>query len=137
MQQNIEQSTDVLKSIISPAMHEGDMMWPPRDPDTLTLMEKVSPHLSLFSEHSVNAPFKQILLYSLYVTQKMCCEYVMNCSTNALLMSFGRQPFRDSIIECTYKCEFAIFISRIQLRFKFALLVFLGNITPRTRRAAR
>ncbi|AQK94985.1 hypothetical protein ZEAMMB73_Zm00001d010799 [Zea mays] len=38
--QKIEQSTDVLKAIISPAMHEGDVKWPPRDPDTLKLMEK-------------------------------------------------------------------------------------------------
>jgi hypothetical protein len=105
MQQKIEQSTDVLKSIISPAMHEGDVTWPPRDLDTLKLMEKVNPHLSLFSAHSVNAPFKRILLYSLYVTQKMCCESVMNCSTNALLMSFGLRPFRDSFIECSFLCH--------------------------------
>ncbi|WVZ65657.1 hypothetical protein U9M48_014984 [Paspalum notatum var. saurae] len=38
--QKIEQSTDVLKAIISPAMHEGDVKWPPREPDTLKLMEK-------------------------------------------------------------------------------------------------
>ncbi|KAF8700974.1 hypothetical protein HU200_033865 [Digitaria exilis] len=38
--QKIEQSTDVLKAIISPAMHEGDVKWPPRDPDTIKLMEK-------------------------------------------------------------------------------------------------
>ncbi|KAK8460200.1 hypothetical protein SEVIR_2G295250v4 [Setaria viridis] len=38
--QKIEQSTDVLKEIISPAIHEGDVKWPPRDPDTLKLMEK-------------------------------------------------------------------------------------------------
>jgi hypothetical protein len=47
MQQKIEQSTDVLKEIISPAMHEGDVKWPPRDPDTLKLMEKVRPQLYL------------------------------------------------------------------------------------------
>ncbi|RLM84445.1 hypothetical protein C2845_PM04G21110 [Panicum miliaceum] len=38
--QKIEQSTDVLKAIISPAMHEGDVKWPPKEPDTLKLMEK-------------------------------------------------------------------------------------------------
>ncbi|XP_066397601.1 uncharacterized protein [Miscanthus floridulus] len=38
--QKIEQSTDVLKAIISPVMHEGDVQWPPRGPDTLKLMEK-------------------------------------------------------------------------------------------------
>ncbi|XP_062194227.1 uncharacterized protein LOC133897497 isoform X2 [Phragmites australis] len=43
--QKIEQSTDVLKAIISPAMHEGeDVKWPPRDPDTLKLMEKEISH---------------------------------------------------------------------------------------------
>jgi hypothetical protein len=45
MQQKIEQSTDVLKAIISPVMHEGDVQWPPRGPDTLKLMEKVWSHL--------------------------------------------------------------------------------------------
>jgi len=48
MQQKIEQSTDVLKAIISPVMHEGDVKWPPREPGTLKLMEKVRSHLSLF-----------------------------------------------------------------------------------------
>ncbi|XP_039796103.1 uncharacterized protein LOC120661345 isoform X2 [Panicum virgatum] len=38
--QKIEQSTDVLKAIISPVMHEGDVKWPPREPGTLKLMEK-------------------------------------------------------------------------------------------------
>ncbi|OQU89812.1 uncharacterized protein LOC110432812 isoform X2 [Sorghum bicolor] len=38
--QKIDQSTDVLKAIISPVMHEGDVQWPPRGPDTLKLMEK-------------------------------------------------------------------------------------------------
>ncbi|CAL5087192.1 unnamed protein product [Urochloa decumbens] len=38
--QKIEQSTDVLKAIISPVMHEGEVKWPPRDPDTVKLMEK-------------------------------------------------------------------------------------------------
>lgn len=47
MQQKIEQSTDVLKAILSPVMHEGDVKWPPRDPETVKLMEKVRPHLSL------------------------------------------------------------------------------------------
>ncbi|GJM99345.1 hypothetical protein PR202_ga16436 [Eleusine coracana subsp. coracana] len=43
--QKIEQSTDVLKLIISPAMREGeDVKWPPRDPDTLKLMEKEISH---------------------------------------------------------------------------------------------
>jgi len=45
MQQKIDQSTDVLKAIISPVMHEGDVQWPPRGPDTLKLMEKVWSHL--------------------------------------------------------------------------------------------
>ncbi|CAD6224111.1 unnamed protein product [Miscanthus lutarioriparius] len=42
--QKIEQSTDVLKAIISPVMHEGDVQWPPRGPDTLKLMEKEITH---------------------------------------------------------------------------------------------
>lgn len=38
--EKIEQSTDVLKAIISPVMQEGeDVMWPPRDPEALKLME--------------------------------------------------------------------------------------------------
>uniref|UniRef100_A0A452YJV5 Uncharacterized protein n=1 Tax=Aegilops tauschii subsp. strangulata TaxID=200361 RepID=A0A452YJV5_AEGTS len=40
-QEKIEQSTDVLKAIISPVMNEGeDAMWPPRNPEALILMEK-------------------------------------------------------------------------------------------------
>ena len=47
VQEKIEQSTDVLKAIISPVMQEGeDVMWPPRNPEALKLMEKVS--LGLF-----------------------------------------------------------------------------------------
>ncbi|CAN6218495.1 unnamed protein product, partial [Urochloa humidicola] len=42
--QKIEQSTDVLKAIITPVMHEGDVKWPPRDPDTVKLMEKEISH---------------------------------------------------------------------------------------------
>ncbi|KAM0861294.1 hypothetical protein ACQ4PT_016510 [Festuca glaucescens] len=39
--EKIEQSTDVLKAIISPVMQEGeDVMWPPRNPEALKLMEK-------------------------------------------------------------------------------------------------
>ncbi|KAM3402523.1 hypothetical protein ACQJBY_006414 [Aegilops geniculata] len=39
--EKIEQSTDVLKAIISPVMNEGeDAMWPPRNPEALKLMEK-------------------------------------------------------------------------------------------------
>uniref|UniRef100_A0A0D9XFZ3 Uncharacterized protein n=1 Tax=Leersia perrieri TaxID=77586 RepID=A0A0D9XFZ3_9ORYZ len=39
--EKIEQSTDVLKAIISPVMHEGeDATWPPRDPEALKLMEE-------------------------------------------------------------------------------------------------
>uniref|UniRef100_A0ACD5TJ60 Uncharacterized protein n=2 Tax=Avena sativa TaxID=4498 RepID=A0ACD5TJ60_AVESA len=39
--EKIEQSTDVLKAIISPVMHEGEeAMWPPRNPEALELMEK-------------------------------------------------------------------------------------------------
>lgn len=39
--EKIEQSTDVLKAIISPVMQEGeDVMWPPRNPEALRLMEK-------------------------------------------------------------------------------------------------
>lgn len=42
VQEKIEQSTDVLKAIISPVMNEGeDAMWPPRNPEALKLMEKV------------------------------------------------------------------------------------------------
>ena len=65
MQQKIEQSTDVLKAIISPVMHEGDVKWPPREPGTLKLMEKVRPHLSAIT---------YILSWSLYVicNKKKC-----------------------------------------------------------------
>lgn len=38
--EKIEQSTDVLKAIISPVMNEEDGMWPPRNPEALKLMEK-------------------------------------------------------------------------------------------------
>ncbi|KAM0915537.1 hypothetical protein ACQ4PT_010796 [Festuca glaucescens] len=39
--EKIEQSTDVLKAIISPVMQEGEeVMWPPRNPEALKLMEK-------------------------------------------------------------------------------------------------
>ncbi|KAG8057529.1 hypothetical protein GUJ93_ZPchr0002g25405 [Zizania palustris] len=39
--EKIEQSTDVLKAIISPVMHEGEeAKWPPSDPVALKLMEK-------------------------------------------------------------------------------------------------
>ena len=70
MQQKIEQSTDVLKAIISPVMHEGDVKWPPREPGTLKLMEKVRPHLSAIT---------YILSWYLYVicNKKMHCENVV------------------------------------------------------------
>jgi hypothetical protein len=48
VQQKIEQSTDVLKAIISPVMHERGVQLPPRDLDTIKLMEKVKTHLPNF-----------------------------------------------------------------------------------------
>lgn len=42
MQEKIEFSTDVLKEIIKPALDEvEEIHWPPREPETLKLMEKV------------------------------------------------------------------------------------------------
>lgn len=39
--EKIEQSTDVLKAIISPVMREGEeVKWPPKDPEVLELMDK-------------------------------------------------------------------------------------------------
>ncbi|KAE9448259.1 hypothetical protein C3L33_19827, partial [Rhododendron williamsianum] len=41
MQEKIEYSTDVLKEIIKPALDEvEEIPWPPRDPETLKLMER-------------------------------------------------------------------------------------------------
>lgn len=49
VQEKIEQSTDVLKAIISPVMNEGeDAMWPPRNPEALKLMEKVRTSLLFY-----------------------------------------------------------------------------------------
>lgn len=43
MQEKIESSTDVLKEILRPIVDEvEEISWPPKNPDTLCLMEKVS-----------------------------------------------------------------------------------------------
>ena len=81
MQQKIEQSTDVLKAIISPVMHEGDVKWPPREPDTLKLMEKVRPHLSLFffiPSDGLGHYLHFVMVFICYLQQKkMHCENVV------------------------------------------------------------
>lgn len=43
LKEKIESSTDVLKGVLKPVIDaEGEIPWPPRDPQALTLMEKVS-----------------------------------------------------------------------------------------------
>jgi uncharacterized membrane protein YagU involved in acid resistance len=60
VQEKIEQSTDVLKAILSPIMQEGeDVMWPPRNPEALKLMEKVSPSLFCSDCSFVESIFKK------------------------------------------------------------------------------
>lgn len=42
MQEKIESSTDILKDILKPVTdEEEEMSWPPKDPQSLILMEKV------------------------------------------------------------------------------------------------
>ena len=42
LQEKIESATDVLKAILKPVVDEvEEIPWPPRDPETLKLMEKV------------------------------------------------------------------------------------------------
>lgn len=82
--EKIEQSTDVLKAIISPVMQEGeDVMWPPRDPEALKLMEMEISNRekegqldeSFLSE--VNA---QLRLKKMVISQgfKPCCKRYCN-----------------------------------------------------------
>ena len=44
MQEKIESATDILKEILKPVVNEteGEVSWPPRDPEALISMEKVS-----------------------------------------------------------------------------------------------
>lgn len=43
-QEKIESATDVLKAILKPVVdEEEEIPWPPRDPQALVLMQKVSP----------------------------------------------------------------------------------------------
>jgi hypothetical protein len=43
LQEKINSSTDVLKEILKPVVDEvEEVIWPPRDPEVLKLMEKVS-----------------------------------------------------------------------------------------------
>ena len=43
LQQKIESATDVLKGILRPVVdEEEEISWPPRDPEALSLMEKVT-----------------------------------------------------------------------------------------------
>lgn len=42
MQEKIESSTDILKDILKPVTdEEEEISWPPKDPQSLILMEKV------------------------------------------------------------------------------------------------
>lgn len=42
LQEKIESATDILKDILKPVVdEEGEICWPPRDPDALSRMEKV------------------------------------------------------------------------------------------------
>lgn len=48
LQEKIESATDVLKEILKPVVAEAEEVpWPPRDPEALKLMEKVSLFLNL------------------------------------------------------------------------------------------
>jgi uncharacterized membrane protein YagU involved in acid resistance len=78
VQEKIEQSTDVLKAIISPVMQEGEeVMWPPRNPEALKLMEKVSislffsdcPFIECISKNTVNNNHQTILCHACLVLQ--------------------------------------------------------------------
>lgn len=43
LQEKIDSATDVLKGVLKPVVDDvGEVSWPPRDPQALTLMEKVS-----------------------------------------------------------------------------------------------
>ena len=43
LKEKIESSTDVLKGVLKPVIDdEGEIPWPPRDRQALTLMKKVS-----------------------------------------------------------------------------------------------
>jgi hypothetical protein len=80
VQQKIEQSTDVLKAIISPMMHERDVQWPPRDPDTVKSMEKVKTHLpNFFCIHLVclGLYLHFAMVFVIAITNKMNCEHVI------------------------------------------------------------
>lgn len=79
MEQKIEQSTDVLKEIISPAIHEGDVKWPPRDPDTLKLMEKEISRREQegqLDEGFLSEVSAQLRLNKMEINQgfKLCCK---------------------------------------------------------------
>ncbi|XP_022679923.1 uncharacterized protein LOC101764404 [Setaria italica] len=76
---DIEQSTDVLKEIISPAIHEGDVKWPPRDPDTLKLMEKEISRREQegqLDEGFLSEVSAQLRLNKMEINQgfKLCCK---------------------------------------------------------------
>lgn len=44
LQEKIDSATDVLKGILKPVVDDVvEIQWPPRDPESLKLMEKVSP----------------------------------------------------------------------------------------------
>nr|ACF81561.1 unknown [Zea mays] len=105
--QKIEQSTDVLKAIISPAMHEGDVKWPPRDPDTLKLMEKEITRREQEGQldegflSEVSAQLRQLSLYVFRLNKteisqgfrlccKRCCSYMLlNLSKNVVMHTKG------------------------------------------------
>lgn len=49
MQEKIESATDILKEILKPVVHEAEeVSWPPRDPEALISMEKVSYHFGSY-----------------------------------------------------------------------------------------
>jgi len=47
LQEKIESATDVLKGVLKPVSNdEGEISWPPKDPQALKLMEMVSTFVS-------------------------------------------------------------------------------------------
>jgi len=97
--QKIDQSTDVLKAIISPVMHEGDVQWPPRGPDTLKLMEKELTRREQegqLDEGFLSEVSAQLRLNKMEISQgfklcyKKCCSYMLpNLSKNVAMHTKG------------------------------------------------
>lgn len=73
LQEKIESSTDVLKEILKPVMDEvEEISWPPRDPESLILMEKVSLDSTLVE---LNFKYVETTIQYIYVGffRSFCC----------------------------------------------------------------